>query len=69
MSQTVALASIGLLALAALDSLLWHSLLAAERGHGGGAILRVFAAGGAGLLALVLLGSIVATINDYVLGR
>jgi hypothetical protein len=56
--QVLALASIGLVAVAALDSWLWHFALAAEQRHGEGTTMRFLVVVGAGLLALALVGSI-----------
>jgi hypothetical protein len=56
----LALASLGLVAAVALDSWLWRSLLAAEQRHGEAATMRLFVVVGAGLQALVLVGSIAA---------
>jgi hypothetical protein len=56
----LALASVGLVAAVALDSCLWRSLLAAEQRHGEVTTMRFLVVVGAGLLALVLAGSIAA---------
>lgn len=54
------LASLGLVAAVALDSWLWRSFLAAEQRHGEATTMRFLVVVGAGLLALVLVGSIAA---------
>ena len=55
-----ALASLGLVAVVTLDSWLWRSSLAAEQRHGEVTTMRFLVVVVAGLLALVLVGSIAA---------
>jgi hypothetical protein len=65
MLQVLALASLGLVAVVILDSLLWRSLLAAEQRHGEATTMRFLVVGGAGLLALVLVGIAAATMAEF----
>jgi hypothetical protein len=58
MLKVLALASLGLFAVVTLDLWLWRSLLTAEQRHGEAMTLRFLVVVGAGLLALVLVGSI-----------
>jgi hypothetical protein len=58
MLQVLALTSVGVVAVAAFDSWLWHSLLAAEQRQGKGTTIRFILFVGAALLALAFIGSI-----------
>ena len=60
MLQVLALTSLGFVAVVTLDSWLGRSLLAAEQRHGKATTMRFLVVVGAGLLALVLVGSIAA---------
>jgi len=60
MLKVLALASLGFVAVVTLDLWLWRSLLAAEQRHGEATTMRFLVVVGAGLLALVLVGSIAA---------